>query len=246
MFLQRVRESLTFGTIIAFVIAIGVTVFAVVDAAADFYGDRPWGTGMLLGPSVVVAFSTIQLLWKGTDATLQQWNARVFGVNALATVACTLAFVVTFGLVPVQYGKGGFQYWFSGGWSTIMFPSLLGFGAALLAAIAALILVVLPVMAIRKPRQLASVNMLDTDPKYARRNSMAGLALVVLLILVFLIPTLVVAFEGAPRIVGFALIPVGIALTIFIGVTQKSDYKRRAAAGVAGVSDMIAQARDPE
>ena len=231
---ERVREALTLGNLIALAIAAAVTVFAVIDAAADFYGDRPWGTGMLLGAAIVVAFSTIQLVWKGTDALLQQWGARVFGLNLIATLACSLAFAITYPLATVQYGKGGYQYWFSGGWGTIVFPSLLGFAFGLLAAIAAFILVVLPFMAIRRPRQLTSVNMLDTDPKYERRNTIAGLGLVALIILAFLIPTLIVAFEGVPRIVGFVLIPVGIGLTIFVGVTQKTDKARRIAAGVPG------------
>ena len=234
MFLQRVRESLTVGTIIALVIAIAVTVFAVIEAASDFYGDRPWGTGMLLGPAIVVGFSTVQLVWKGTDAVLAEWGARVFGLNALTTVACTLAFAVTYPLVTVEYGKAGFQYWFSSGWQTIVFPSLLGFAFGLLGGLVAFILVVLPVMAVRRPRQLASANMLDTDPKYEARNTIAGLGLVVLIILAFLIPTLIVAFEGVPRIVGFVLIPVGIGLTIFVGVTQKTDKARRIAAGIPG------------
>ena len=233
-FLALVRESLSVGNIIALAIAVAITVFAVIDGAADYYGDRPWGNGMLVGPALVVAFSTIQLIWKGTDAVLQQWQARVFGLNFIATVACTLAFAVTYPSVTVQYGKNGFQYWLGEGWATIIFPSLLGFGFALLAALVGFVLILVPVMAIRAPRRLASANMLDTDPKYERRNSIAGLGLVVLIILVFLIPTLIIAFEGVPRIVGLALIPVGIGLTIFVGVVQKTDKARRIAAGVPG------------
>ena len=233
-FLDRVREALTVGNIIALAVAVGLTVYAVIDAAADFYGDRLWGNGMLIGPSIVVAFSTIQLVWKGTDAVLQQWGARVFGLNLIATVLCTFAFALTYPFVTVRYGKGGFQYWLDQGWGTLGLIALLGFGFGLLAALAAFILVVLPVMAVRRPRQLASANMLDTDPKYEARNSAAGLVMVVLIILVFLIPTLIVAFEGVPRIVGIALIPVGIAATVFVGVVQKTDKARRIAARVPG------------
>lgn len=54
-FRARVREALT--------------VFAVIDSAADFYGDRVWGNFMLTGPAIVVTFSTIQLVedWQRND-----------------------------------------------------------------------------------------------------------------------------------------------------------------------------------
>ena len=99
-------------------------------------------------------------------------------------------------------------------------------------------------MAIRKPRQLASANMLDTDPKYAAQNSAAGLAMALLLILVFLIPTLIVAFDGVAEAVGWWLIPVGIAAVLVVGVMSKTDRKRRAAAGVSGLTDLIAESRE--
>jgi len=243
-FIALVRESLTIGNIIALAVAVAITVFAVIDAAADYYGDRPWGNGMLIGPALVVAWSTIQLMWKGTDAVLQQWQARVFGLNLIATVACTLAFAVTYPSVTVQYGKGGYQYWLGEGWATIVFPSLLGFGFALLAALVGFVFILVPFMAIRAPRRLASANMLDTDPKYAAQNSAAGLAMALLLILVFLIPTLIVAFDGVAEAVGWWLIPVGIAAVLVVGVMSKTDRKRRAAAGVSGLTDLIAESRE--
>lgn len=244
VFIRLVRESLTIGNLIALGVAVALTVYAVIDAAADYYGDRIWGNGMLVGPALVVAFSTIQLIWKGTDAVLQQWQARVFGLNLIATVACTLAFAVTYPSVTVQYGKNGYQYWLGEGWATIIFPSLLGFGFALLAALAGFVLILVPFMAIRAPRRLASANMLDTDPKYAARNSRAGLAMAILLILVFAIPTLIVGFDGIAETIGWWLIPVGIAAVLFVGITQKSDRKRRAAAGVSGLTDLIAESRE--
>jgi hypothetical protein len=140
-FLGRVRDSLTIGTVIALAIAVALTVFAVVDAAADYYGDRLWGNGMLIGPSIVVGFATIQLVWKGTDAVLLQWGARVWGLNLIATVACTAAFALTLPFVTVQYGTGGYQYWLSDPWATIIFPSLLGFAFALLTAMACFVVI---------------------------------------------------------------------------------------------------------
>ncbi len=243
-FIARVRESLTIGNIIALAVAVAITVYAVIDAASDYYGDRIWGNGMLIGPSLVVAFATVQLVWKGTDAVLQQWQARVFGLNFIATVACSAAFALTYPFVTVVYGKNGYQYWLSEGWATIVFPSLLGFGFALLAALVGFIVIVLPFLAIAMPRRLAKANMLDPDPKYDAQNSRAGLAMALLIILVFLIPTLIVAFDGIAETIGWWLIPAGIAAVIFIGATQKTDRKRRAAAGVSSLSDAIADARD--
>ena len=243
-FIAYVREALTIGTVIVLAVSVAAVVYGVVDAASDFYGDRLWGNGMLLGPALVVAFSTVQLVWKGDERVIAQWGARVIGLNAIATVLATLAFTITYPLVTVQYGKAGYQYWLGEGWQTIMFPSLLGFGMGLLAGLAGFILVVLPFMAIKAPRQLASANMLDMNPKYEARNTAAGLAMVVLIILVFLIPTLIVGFGGVAGTVGWVLIPVGVGLTIFVGVMQRSDKKRRAAAGVSGLTDLIPDERD--
>ena len=243
-FIARVRESLTVGNLIALAVAVALTVYAVIDAAADFYGDRIWGNGMLIGPSLVVAFATVQLVWKGTDAVLQQWQARVFGLNFIATVACSAAFALTYPFVTVQYGKGGFQYWLGEGWATIIFPSLLGFGFALLAALVGFVFIVIPFLAIATPRRLARANMLDPDPKFEAQNGRAGLAMALLLILVFLVPTLIVAFDGVAETIGWWLIPVGIAAVIFIAATQRTDRKRRAAAGVSSLPDAIADARD--
>ncbi len=243
-FIARVRESLTVGNLIALAVAVALTVYAVIDAAADFYGDRIWGNGMLIGPSLVVAFATVQLVWKGTDAVLQQWQARVFGLNLIATVACSLAFAITYPFITVQYGKGGFQYWLGEGWATIVFPSLLGFGFALLAALVGFVFIVIPFLAIATPRRLAKANMLDPNPKFEAQNGRAGLAMALLLILVFLVPTLIVAFDGVAETIGWVLIPVGIAAVIFIAATQRTDRKRRAAAGVSSLPDAIADARD--
>jgi hypothetical protein len=242
-YLGRVRESLTIGTVIALVIAVAGTVFAVIDASSDVYGDRPWGNGLLVGPSIVVGFATVQLVWKSTDAVLLQWGARVFGLNLIATVACSAAFALTYPFVTVQYGTGGFQYWLGEGWATIVFPSLLGFAFALLTTMACFVVIVMPYLALAKPRRLAAANMLDTDPSYEARNRVAGLVMVALIILVFLIPTLIIAFDGVAEIVGWVLIPVGVVAMIVVAVTQKTDRARRAASGTRSFFDKVADAR---
>ena len=245
--LQQTRQALTVGTVIALVLGVVVTVYAVVDAASDPYGDSPWGNGMLAGPSLVVGFATIQLLWKGNENLIAQWGARIFGLNVIATALCSLAFTIAYFATPITLGRNGFHYWFGEGFA-IFFPLLLGFGAALLVGLVLFVAVLLPFMAIARSRELTAANQLDTDPKYAGRNQRALIAMSVMLILVFAIPSLIVFGDDARNEVavwiGVALIPVGVALVVYVAVVQRTDRRLRAASGTSSLPDLIADARE--
>ncbi len=133
---------------------------------------------------------------------------------------------------------------------------------SILAGLLVTVVVVIPVVAFRHQKGFVAQNLLDTSPEFARTNAAAGKGLAVLLILVFLVPTLIVvgssnshsdglleAFNqcwqvfSEPQtywadmawVVGVVLIPVGVFLMFYVRVKQRPDHLARAISGTGAL-----------
>ncbi|AZC13156.1 hypothetical protein [Microbacterium sp. ABRD28] len=244
------------------VLAVILTVVSTVFAAADADGDALIGNGMFAGPMLATFAVVTQVLWRRGGNVLDTLRRTMVYSPVVAFLTAAAGFVTTWvpsvaGAMASSRRPSGFHYWFEEPHPFVL-PFLAGWFLGMLAGLVATLLVVL-IFAYRRPRDFAAANMNDLSPKHAVRVRRANIALAWLLILVFLVPTLIVwgaeearagsILEAAQNtlllftdpgsyladaawIVGLALIPVGIGLTIFIVRTQRVDRAARRAAGV--------------
>ena len=258
------RDTFSPTWIVVGLAAAALSGFGTVMAAADGHGDTGWGLLMILSPALATAISVLALLGD-TDELIRRYTFRTTVYSAAVTlVSVIVGFVVT--LLPVTAGAiastskpDGWHYWFDGGTYPILLTLLAGWGAALLASLLVLVLIVVPVLAIRRPRDFAKANMLSTEQRHYERNRRAGIAFAFLLILIFAIPTLIVVgaqtasaddigelFADFGRVLqaplenlgeiawmlGLLLIPVAVWLTWYVYKTQRIDRAARARSGV--------------
>jgi hypothetical protein len=122
--------------------------------------------------------------------------------------------------------------WFQTFWGF----DLLGAAANLGGAVAGFLLVTLPFFVIFRPGEYAEANMLKHGVEHRRSARISGIAMVVLLILTFLVPTLIVfgSQEDVPWMVitGWVLVPVGVVAVVIAAAVQRPDRARRNAAGL--------------
>lgn len=218
-FVNLSRDAFTWDGILFLLIGIAVTVYGVITAASDIHGDEPWGVGIALGPAIVAAYTTLNLCWRGTDYFLVQWGFRVYGVSGIAAIICSVAAFITLAVVPLQFNKSGFNYWLSGPFW--MMPTLVGFAGGLAASTAVFLVITLPFVSVMRSRIAIRGNMLSLNPRYAAQNRRAMIALSVMLILVFVIPTFIIVGNQTLVWIGIALIPLGIFLMIYVSVSQR-------------------------
>ena len=194
------------------VLACVLASYGVVAAAKDGPGDHFWTMPLaILAPALPTVWSVLRSLWLNIPARLAVSDAavRLLIIPALVTVPTALAAVVTVQLPAVQRlieqarrPEDGWHYTFAPDDGTLLGlvllgAGLLGFTAAILAGLVAWVFVVLPVMAFGSPARFAQVNQLDPGPEHARGNALALKALSVLLMLIFLIPTLIIFGKDA-------------------------------------------------
>ena len=245
--------------------SVPATVIAMLQAAEDPRGDTLWGVVMFITPGVVTAYAVIELLWAASPS-VGAAMFRMLAIPGAAAVVSTLTIAVTYALPPVQQilaetrDPDGWHYWLGveegNPW---LLSFLAGYGLGALVGLVAWVFVVLPVTAMRRPREFAEINMMSTARKDYENNRRAGIAISFLLILIIAIPALIVGgaatasaddlaelFEDAGWILqapgehlgeiawllGLLLIPVAIWLVWYVYVTQRVDRARRAASGM--------------
>ena len=213
------RQSISAGSILALIAGMTLTVIGAISAAPDTHGDNPWSYAIFVGPALVTAYLALELCWKGTDALVLQLAFRVYAVGAIVAALNTVVFVIAIAGNPVVYGRDDFHYWLSGPY--LIIPSLLDYFFGMVSGFAVLLVVTLPFVSVMRSRVAIPANMLSENPAFATRNRRAMIALSVLLILVFVIPTLIVIGDTVTVWVGIALIPLGVFLAIFVSVTQR-------------------------
>ncbi len=101
---------------------------------------------------------------------------------------------------------------------------LMGLVAGLTVGLALSVVVVLPAYAFLMPKAAMAANDYDTGEAAAPANTVAIRALAILLVIVFASPTLIIAGAAGPGwvpILGWALIPIGIALIVWIRLIQR-------------------------
>jgi uncharacterized membrane protein len=220
----------------AAVIAGVVSTITLVEVTRDPYADSPFIWVGIAAPAFTALIITIEQLLQRREFSLNQFSFRLFGLNGIFALATTVVHVVA-GWQPAREAAAAevdSRYTDPVGIlvQALLGFDLLGYGAALLMGALALIAIVMPVLSLRRPKEYARVNALDTTNLKAARVS--GISLSVLLLLVFVIPTLIVfgsRFDNPTMVVvGWALLPVGIIALIVTGVTQRPDAARRAKA----------------
>ena len=213
------RDALTWGGVVSLVIGAAVTVFGVVVAASDVHGENPWGLGMAFGGTIAPAFTTLHLCWRATDDYRLQWAFRIYGVSGIAAIVNTIAALIAILVVPIEYSRTGFNYLLSG--PALLLPAFVGLIAGAAASVVVFLVIVLPFLSVARSRRAIAGNLLSANPAFAARNRRAMIGLSVLLILVFLIPTLIVIGDPITVRVGVFLIPLGVFLAVFVSVTQR-------------------------
>ena len=245
--------------------SVPVTVIAMFQAAEDPRGDTLWGVVMFITPGVVTAWAVLELLW-APNRTLGAAMFRLLAVPGVAAVVSTLTIAVMYALPAMQEilaetrDHDGWHYWFGAEEGNPWLLSFLaGYGLGALVGLVVWVFVVLPVTAIRRPREFAEINMMSTAHEDSENNRRAGIAISFLLILLIAIPALIVGgaaaasaddvvelfadagwilqapFENLGEIawfLGLLLIPVAIWLLWYVYVTQRVDRARRAATGM--------------
>lgn len=259
------RETFTVETCIALVIGVVVTVVGVHLAARS-----PESSGVLgvmgMGPIVATALAVAQLVRRGNQFLVAQFFLLTVVVSFVSATACTIAAYVTIawpGLDILRDAQGANYYLDA---PPVMFVGVVGVILAFLTGIAVFVVIVLPVVAISRPRQFTEANMLDQDPKYAARNRRAGIAMSFMLSALLLGFVLIIVasgeatansvFEAAANLARFAqapdryvwdllwvigalLVAVGGVLVLYVAVTQRTDLKRRRDSGTRSLIDRI-------
>ena len=214
------RESVSVGSILALIVGMTLTVIGAISAAPDTHGENPWSYAIFVGPAIVTAYLALELCWKATDALVLQLAFRVYAVGAVVAAINTIVFMITITAGhPVVYGRDDFHYWLNGPY--LIIPSLLDYFFGMVSGFAVLLVITLPFVSVMRSRVAIPANMLSENPAFATRNRRAMIALSVLLILVFLVPTLIVIGNPVTVWIGIALIPLGVFLAIFVSVTQR-------------------------
>ena len=246
-----------------------LAVLGALDAARDPRGDRLWGTLSVGAPvlaTVVAVLSATFSRKKGAMSALR----NVLLVPLVAGPLCAVAVTVTVHLPPVHrqieaaWASGkGFHYWFPSDTpllgQTLGLTLLAGIFLGMLAGLAVVVVVSLPVLALWRPDAVVEQNMLDTSPEAAATNRRAVRTLALLLFMVFAVPAcLVVGSEEARAdglleaftnlddflaepgrywadlvwVVGLLLVPLTLLALVLTMIWQRPDRERRAAAGV--------------
>ncbi len=213
------RACVSPGSVIALALGVTLTVIGAISAAADPEGDNLVSLGLFLGTALVIAYLALELSWRGGDDYLQHLVFRIYLVGAIVAAINTVATIIAIAGHPIQYVRNDFQYWLSGPW--LIIPSLLGYFLGMIAGFAVLLVITLPVMSVLRSRTAIVANGLSENPAFAARNRRAMIALSVLLVLVFVIPTLIVIGDPVTVWAGVALIPLGVFLAVFVSVTQR-------------------------
>ena len=259
-----------------------LAVLGTLDAARDPQGDRLWGVFSVAAPvfaTVVAVLSATFSRDGGPMAALR----NVLLVPLLAGPLCAVAVSVTVHLPPAHRqieaawtSEKGFHYWFPSDTplleQSLLLTLLAGTFLAMLAGLAVVVLVTLPVLALWRPEVVVEQNMLDTSPEVAATNRRSVRTLALLLFLVFAVPTcFVVGSENARAdglleafthlddflarpdrywgdlvwVMGLLLVPLGLLAMFLTMIWQRPDQVRRAAAGVPIGLDLSARSPGP-
>jgi hypothetical protein len=273
----RLADLFPWSTRLLVVLAAALTVAGVVVAAGDGRGDI-WWAGLYLATGVIpTAWAVLQPLWRADGASSAIFVALQRCVLIPLIVGPILAVVsaVVVLLPPVAQRitdsrlADGWHYYFpaDGGapvYQALVLGGLAGIFIPMLVGLALSVVVVVPWVAFRRPREFAEANMLDTSEKSAAANSTAGKLFAVVLVLVFAVPTLIVVgsreasandfwqlfatwplvftnFErywgDAMWMLGVVLAPLTLVIAIVVRLVQRPDRARRAAAGVNAFGD---------
>ena len=259
------RETFSVETWIALVLGVVVTVVGVHLAARS-----PESRGLLsvmgMGPIVATALAVAQLVRRGNQFLVAQFFLLTVVVSFLSAVTCTIAAYLTIawpGFEILRDAQGA-NYFLDA--PPVWFVGVLGLILALLTGLAVFIVIVLPVVAISRPRQFTEANMLDTDPKFAARNRRAGIAMSFMLAALLLGFVLIIVATGESSgnsvfealanlgrfsedpayyvwdllwIVGVLLVIIGGALVVYVAVAQRTDLKRRRESGTRSLIDRL-------
>jgi len=280
----RFRVVFSWPTRILIAVGAAVSAFGVVAEAGDGRGARWWAGVLTVGAACLpTAWAVLETLWRPDPAMPAPMAAlnRSLLVPLLAAPVIAVVDAVVVLLPPVSAAiaasrmASGWHYYFPAGqgappFQLLVLGGLINIVAAMLTGVALTVLVVLPAIAFRRPREFADANMLDGSKRNAADNRTAGRFFSILLILVLVIPTAIVIGSGNASAeslgelagtcwrvfvdpgtywgdglwaFGILLIPVGLVALVIIATRQHPDVRRRSQ---AGVSALIPSRRDDE
>jgi hypothetical protein len=161
---RLVLSELSRTTRILIVLGAVAAALGVVDSLTDPDGDRIWGALPVAVPSIVTVWACLELLWRRSDLAL---HVRLFiaclvpGIPS-AGLSALIASVITM-LPPARAvidartaANGGFHYWFDDAVGLAVLPLHLfaGWGIAGFLGLVTVLVVVLPIAALRGDREL--------------------------------------------------------------------------------------------
>lgn len=234
------RRELTVPLLVVAVTVVVVSTLGAIEVLADPYTDSPLAFLGVAAPALTGIWMTIELCWTKIDRSfLDRWKFRLVFFAAPLSLINTIVHAIVLwqpAVDSVARYPDSYDSALAAWGMTLLGFDLLGFGAALIGALLALIAVVLPYFAVARRREFAEGNMLETDEKSLRSVPWAGIGLSVVLILTFLIPSFIVFGEEYDNpvlvVIGWWLIPLGVAALIVTAVVQRPDRARRDRAGL--------------
>lgn len=268
------RNIFSPGFFVLLAIAAVLVVKGFLVAAGDTNGDHQGYFFMALGAAALpTLWAVLRTLWS-KEPNFMLALSSVVPAGFLATLSLTLVAMgtvlvpsVTATIYSARRPPHGFHYFFAeeSGHpvvSALLTMGLAGMIIAILVGLLAAVVIVIPVVAFRHQRAFTVQNQLDTSPEYARTNAAAGKAIAILLILIFVVPTLIVVgaknaqstgllealaqcwqvfsqpqiyWADMAWVLGVAFIPVGVFLLIYIRIKQRPDASARTAAGTSSL-----------
>ena len=264
--------------LIALAVGVALGVWGIIAAAAATDTEPAWPFMLVVGAaSVPTAWAVLETLWvlPGAQVILTAL-VRAILVPLPSVVVVGIAQVITVLQPDVQASiaaatrEGGWHPLFSADDGSPLFVvgvlmPLANWFIAMLVGLVVVVVLVMPIMVIFRPRDAIAANQLDLSPKHAERNTRAVRALALVMFLVFAIPTAIIVgsnesgtgnlWEAIPSLVlvffdperhwadalwmfGILAIPLGLFAFWVIRRDQRADVAARAASGTLGAIDL--------
>lgn len=260
------------------VVAVLGTIAGILRAAGDGEGEQSFTLALIMiACALPVTWSVLRGLWHRdptldpiTSAFMRTMIAPLITALPTTIAACTAVLLnpVKDVIVAATRPDGWHAFFAADDMPAIvmafLFGGLVPLLVAMLVGLVLVIIVVLPWMALYKPKEAAEANLLDVSEESLKTNTAAIRGLAVLLVLVVATPGLIIvgrkqstadslqqAFANcllildAPSrywadmawVIGILLIPVCVALTAYVYFKQRPDHQARAATGTTALVD---------
>ncbi|MET0303939.1 MAG: hypothetical protein ABW040_07790 [Microbacteriaceae bacterium] len=222
-----IRAETSRATIALSIIGVVAIVLGTLDSLPDAAGDRIGGSADIVVPSIIAVWACVEVAWRRSRFPLPP---RILVRAIVIPVPIVLVATVVAGLVSslpfaqqtiaeAQTAAGGFHYWWGDatGWAVMPLVLFGGWGVAGFMGLMTLLIVTIPLIAVRNTRRFAIQNGLDDAPDVRRRNGRAALAAALGLSAATIATILLVADVAWP--LGIVVLVAAVGLFVLAAIT---------------------------